>query len=128
MLSTNDQRPYRVTGEDQMVWRTIDYRAVALRFCESLIKDKAAAERLVNDVFGEIEESGLALQPDWKFKTGLFLRLRDQCLIHLRTADRNELIRQTCAETTHQNKEHKTFDGQYFKKEKLQTASIMRLF
>jgi len=128
MPSTNEQLPYRATGENQMVLRTIDYRAVALRFCEALIKDEVAAERLVNNVFSQIEENGLALQPERKFKAYLFLHLRDQCLTYLRTADRSELIRQACAEPTHKHKEDKSFDWQYFIKEKLQTVSIARLF
>ncbi|MFD1145144.1 hypothetical protein ACFQ4C_28700 [Larkinella insperata] len=128
MLTTNEQLPYRVTEEDQMVLRAIDYQAVALRFCESLIKDKMVAERLVSDVFREIEENGLALQPERKFKAYLFQHLRDQCLNHLRTADRAELIRQACAEPAHPRKEPKAFDWQYFIKETLQTASAVRLF
>lgn len=98
MLSANETLRYRVIGKDPLsLWMT-DYRSVALRFCESLMKNEAAAESVVNAVFREIEEKGIALQSEQKLKAYLFIRLRDQCVTYLRTADKSQLLRLSCVE------------------------------
>jgi DNA-directed RNA polymerase specialized sigma24 family protein len=67
------------------------YRSASLRFCESLIKNKSEAEKMVCAVFSELRDNGSEPQSDPDFKTCLFTRLRNQVFHYLKTRAKNEL-------------------------------------
>ena len=67
------------------------YRPASLKFCESLIKNKAEAEKMVCAVFNELRDNGSDPQSDPEFKSWLFLRLRNQVVTYLKTRAKSEL-------------------------------------
>ncbi|MGA0555857.1 hypothetical protein ACO2Q8_04335 [Larkinella sp. VNQ87] len=89
MTSAREHLPNRVTR---------GYRAVALRFCESLIKDRADAEEIVDAVFREWAECKPVLQPGQTWESYLFVQLRDRCFDYLKTASKTQLLRASGSE------------------------------
>lgn len=70
------------------------YYTIALAFCESLIKDRKAAEQMAQAVLSELEAQEWSLKTRQGVEHQLFIRLRDHCLAYLRSADKDQLLRQ----------------------------------
>ncbi|RRB04656.1 hypothetical protein [Larkinella rosea] len=69
------------------------YWSASLRFCESLIKDKEEAQKMVCTVFSDLSDtpSGLRIS-DPNFESRLFIMLRTQVFNYLKTAAKRELV------------------------------------
>ncbi|WP_133299862.1 hypothetical protein [Larkinella punicea] len=93
MASTHKHMPggmiRRFPKTDEALY--LQYRPVSLKFCESLIKNKAEAEKMVCAVFNELRDNGSEPQSDPEFKSWLFLRLRNQVVTYLKTRAKSEL-------------------------------------
>ena len=70
------------------------YQPVSLKFCESLMKDKAEAERMVQDVFRTIWNRRVYLKSDLDFEAWLFVCLRNRVFHFLKTAPKAHLLQQ----------------------------------
>ncbi|WP_154174421.1 hypothetical protein [Larkinella terrae] len=69
------------------------YRSASLKFCESLIKDKEAAQQIVCAVFNDLSNSPSGLRlTEPNFKSRLFILLRNQVFNYLKTAAKRELV------------------------------------
>ncbi|GAB3262045.1 hypothetical protein GCM10027347_27470 [Larkinella harenae] len=106
----------------------VDYRAVAFTFCNSLIKNEVAAEKMVDAILGEMRESSLDLRTRQKFEAHLFKQLRNQCLAYLKTATKKQLLRQVCVGTPAEHPANEFVEWPKSIKEKFLTRSILRFF
>lgn len=123
MISANEQLKYRISHGGEVATGIVDYKAIAYVFCVSLIKDRLAAEQMINDVFNEIRDEYL-IQSGQNFEAHLFIQLRNRCLAYLKTASKAQLLRPP---SSGYNPERTPAEPEYSNEEKLK-RSIRKLF
>lgn len=69
------------------------YKAPALRFTISLLKDEEEAENLVQDVFVKIWIKREQIKPDYNFSSYLFTCLRNMAFDYFKKVEKSELLR-----------------------------------
>ncbi|GAB3908636.1 hypothetical protein GCM10028803_44640 [Larkinella knui] len=89
------------------------YRSACLKFCESLIKDKAEAERMVRAVFSEIHDTESGLNPDQDFEKHLFICLRNTVFTYLKATNTCQLIQQQALQNEKTNSNQRKIRGQF---------------
>lgn len=74
------------------------YKAPALRFTTSLLKDEEEAENMVQDVFIKIWVKREHIKPDYNFNSYLFTCLRNMAFDHFKKIEKSELLRKNYME------------------------------
>ncbi|QRR02335.1 RNA polymerase sigma factor [Dyadobacter sandarakinus] len=69
------------------------YKAPALRFTFSLLKDEEEAENMVQDVFIKIWVKRAQIKPDYNFNSYLFTCLRNMAFDHFKKMEKSEQLR-----------------------------------
>lgn len=69
------------------------YKAPALRFTISLLKDEEEAENMLQDVFVKIWLKREHIKPDYNFNSYLFTCLRNMAFDHFKKLEKNEYLR-----------------------------------
>lgn len=70
------------------------YRAPALRFCTSILKDEEEAENMLQEVFVKIWERRSQINPELNFNSYLFTCLRNMAFDYLKKMEKNEWLKQ----------------------------------
>ena len=85
----------RVTQGDEAAFAELYnyYKAPALRFSISLLKDEEEAENMIQDVFVKIWIKRTHIKPDHNFSSYLFTCLRNMAFDHFKKMEKSELLR-----------------------------------
>jgi RNA polymerase sigma-70 factor (family 1) len=108
---------YRVSEGNQEAFKEIYemYREPAIRFCNSIIKDIAESENLVQETFIKIWERREGIKPELNFTSYLFTIVRNRVFDYLKEVKKNDAMKENF---WHNVLEHQQVDLEY-KEEKL---------
>ncbi len=82
-----------IQGDPKAFNRTyVRYRSAAIAFCISLIKDKEAAEHIVESIFSTVWDNRASIKPDQHFVNHLFICLRNQAFDYLKNIEKRRFL------------------------------------
>ncbi len=95
MALPDEQILLKVTQGDEAAFEVLYnyYKAPALRFSMSLLKDEEEAENMMQDVFIKIWIKRTHIKPDHNFTSYLFTCLRNMAFDHFKKMEKSEHLR-----------------------------------
>ncbi|MCG8320307.1 MAG: RNA polymerase sigma-70 factor [Cytophagales bacterium] len=70
------------------------YRAPAVRFCRSILKDSVESENIIQDVFIKVWNKRHGINPELNFTSYLFTIIKNRVFDHLKEIKKNSLLKE----------------------------------